>query len=73
MSKSLIQILIITLITIVAIVGFEAYHKAKESVLPSIVEEQLTPLNPSLKTDLLEKLKRTQEQSPAKEVINLPF
>lgn len=73
MTKSIIQILILTLITIAAVVGFEVYHKSKVPVLPEIVEEQLSPVDPNLSEEILEQLKEKQKRSPAQEIPRLPF
>ena len=60
MSKHIIQILIFTLITAIAWLGFELFHQTKEITLPEIVQEQIAPLDPELPTEVFEKLRKKE-------------
>lgn len=73
MSKSTIQVLVLTLIIVVALVGLELYHKSKEITLPNIVEEQLKPMDPNLPTQILDQLEQKSANSSVKDLPTLPF
>ncbi len=48
MSKDLIVLLIITLLTVIAWAGFDFYHASTQPVLPKVLQQQVKPLNPTL-------------------------
>jgi len=60
MSKQIIQILIFTLITVIAWLGFELFHQARKTTLPEIVQEQIEPLDPTLPLEILEDLEKRE-------------
>lgn len=60
MSKHIIQVLIFTLITALAWLGFELFHQAKQTTLPEIVQEQIVPLDPKLPIEVFEELKQRE-------------
>lgn len=57
MSRTGVFILLLTLLTSLLWVAFEAYHQSRKTTLLPIVQEQQTSLNPKLQVEVLEKLK----------------
>jgi hypothetical protein len=56
MSKDLITLLIITLLTIIAWVGFEIYHRRTVIYISSQVLEVSEPINTELDVEFIEKM-----------------
>lgn len=48
---------ILTLITVITWIGYEVYYAATKTTIPKVTQEQLTPLNPKLKKEIIEDLK----------------
>lgn len=48
---------ILTLITVITWIGYEVYYAATKTTIPKVTQEQLTPLNPKLKKEVMEDLK----------------
>lgn len=63
MSKNVIQILTLSLITLLVWVSFQLFTLLTRSGIPPATQEQLQTLNPKLDTQLIEDLK-----DPAKTV-----
>lgn len=59
MSKNVVTILFLTLITIVFWVGFQIFKVNSESTIPQPTEEQLRPLDPTLDKSVFEDLKKS--------------
>ena len=57
-ARDVVVLLISTLITIAAWVGFEVYRAYTRVNLPEGVEEYLTPLEPTLDTQILDNLEK---------------
>lgn len=68
MSKQFILVLVLALITVVSWVGFEVYHQNKKTILPKVVQEQIAPLDSSLKVEVLEGLE-TKEKNVVGEAL----
>ena len=60
MSKQIIQVLILTLVTVLAWLGFELFHQAKKTTLPPVVQEQIAPLDPQLPVEVFEGLRKRE-------------
>jgi len=56
MSKDLAAILILTLITFFAWVGFRGMVLLRKTTQPSFIGKTVEPLNPQLRVDIIEKL-----------------
>jgi len=54
MSKDLVYLLLLTLLTVIAWAGFDFYHASTQPVLPKILQEQIRPLDPNLDFSVLE-------------------
>jgi hypothetical protein len=59
-SKDILALTILTFITILAWIGFEAYHTAATSTIPERLEILVQPLSPELPTDVVQILKSQQ-------------
>lgn len=57
MSKTTVYLLIISLFVLAAWLGFEIYHRSRETTLPEIVQQQIEPVDPNLPTKFLEALR----------------
>ncbi len=57
MFKNLKAVLILTLITLVFWVAFQIFKFASSNTIPAPTQEQIRPLDPSIDTQLLERLK----------------
>ena len=57
MSKDLIYLLILTLITALAWLGFDIYHARTKTTLTAETVELIKPISPELDTDLIQQLK----------------
>lgn len=55
-SKDLMILSILTFLTILAWIGFEAYHTAVTSTVPKNVEILSQPLSPELRVEVVDKL-----------------
>lgn len=55
-DKDIILLLTTTLITVTVWVGFEVYRAYTKVALPEGLEQYLTPLDPQLSTEVLDKL-----------------
>lgn len=70
MSKTTIYVLILSLITLLAWLGFELYHQSQQTTLPQPVQESLNPIDPSLNTQILDELQEKQVNQKGE---SLPF
>lgn len=57
LGKNILILSIMTLITVLTWIGFEVYRVATKTTIPKVTQEQLTPLNPKIKKETIEKLK----------------
>ena len=55
-SKTIIQILIISAVTVIAWIGFTIYHTVTKKTLSEIPKEILEPINPTLDQEVLKKI-----------------
>lgn len=62
MNKDWIVLLIISLITSLAWIGFEVYRAATQPTIPEIQEEYIKSLDPTLDQTALEIIRATQEE-----------
>ncbi|MCG2685935.1 hypothetical protein L6258_01025 [Candidatus Parcubacteria bacterium] len=60
MSKDLIVILIISLFTLLAWVGFDIYQSRTQPTLAPVLQQQLQPLDPHLDFETVQQLKQRQ-------------
>lgn len=61
MSKDLIIILILSLITTFAWIGFEAHRAATKTAIPEVKTEYLEPLEPTLEQEALEIIRSSRK------------
>jgi len=59
MSKNLVTILLLTLITVSAWIGFQIFRTATSSTIPEPTQEQLEGLDPNLDQNVLDDLKES--------------
>ncbi len=59
MSKRLITIFLLTLITIVAFVTFQLFNFMTKSTIPEPTQKQLEPLDPQLDKSVIEDLDKS--------------
>jgi len=52
-NRDLLVISILTLITILSWIGMDVYHRLTKTAVPEVVERQLLPLDPKIKTEVL--------------------
>lgn len=57
-GQNLVGLMIFTLITIMAWIGFDVYRTLNKKSLPTINEEEVKPFNPVLDTNMTEMLKK---------------
>lgn len=57
LGKNALMTSILTLITVLTWIGLEVYETATKTTIPKVTQEQMLPLNPVLKTDIIEALK----------------
>lgn len=55
-DRDLIMVLTTTLITLGCWVGFEVYRAYTKVTIPEVLQKHLQPLNPTLNTQVLDKL-----------------
>jgi len=55
-SKDALIFSIMTLITVLSWVGFEVYRAATRTTIPKITQEQMAPLDPKIKKEIIEQL-----------------
>lgn len=60
-DRDIVVLLISTLITVVAWVGFEVYRAYTKINPPEGIESYLTPLSPTLDTSVLDELEKRNE------------
>jgi len=60
-DRDIVVVLISTLVTLVAWVGFEVYRAYTKVVVPADIEKYLTPLDPQLNTSILDDLEKRQQ------------
>lgn len=56
-SKDLLILAVLTFITILAWIGFEAYHTAVTNSVPEKLQVLVEPISPDFKVDVVAKLK----------------
>lgn len=57
LGKDALMMSIITLLTILTWIGVEVYRMATKTTIPEVTQQQMLPLNPTLKREVLESLK----------------
>lgn len=63
-DRDLIIVLTSTLITLCVWVGFEVYRAYSKVEIPEVLEKYLTPLDPSLNTQVLDQLEQRSKANP---------
>jgi len=53
-----------TLITVLTWIAFEVYRTMTETTISKVTQEQMAPLNPQIKKEIIEKLKENIWLSP---------
>jgi len=59
LGKDILTLAIFTLITVLTWVGFAVWSVATRNTINKITQEQMAPLNPQLKKEVFESLKKT--------------
>lgn len=57
LGKNVLIMSVLTLITVITWIGFEVYRVATRTTIPKVTQEQMLPLNPVLKIEVIESLK----------------
>jgi len=57
LGKDALTISIMTLITVLTWTGFEVYRTYSKTTITKVTQEQMSPLNPVIKTEVIEALK----------------
>ena len=47
-----------TLLTVLTWIGFEIYRTATKTTIPRVTQEQMKPLDPKIKKEVIEKLRK---------------
>jgi len=58
LGRNALILSITTLVTVLISIGFEIYRTAHQTSITKITKEQMVSLNPQIKTDLIEALKK---------------
>ncbi len=59
-NKDLLVLASVTLITVFAWIGFEAYRSITNKPLPPQSQQVMAPLNPTIREDVLQQLEQNQ-------------
>lgn len=59
-DRDIVVVLIMTLITVVAWVGFETYRAYTKTVIPPVLAKQLRAINPELDLPVLDEIEKRQ-------------
>ncbi|MCX6724677.1 MAG: hypothetical protein NTV20_01075 [Candidatus Shapirobacteria bacterium] len=70
LGKDILMLAIFTLITALTWVGFAVWSAATQNTINKLTQEQMAPLNPQIKREVFESLKKTSFFS--EEEMNLP-
>jgi hypothetical protein len=70
LGKDILTLAIFTLITALTWVGFAVWSTATKTTINKITQEQMAPLNPQIKREVFESLKKNSSFS--EEEMNLP-
>jgi hypothetical protein len=57
LGKNSLILSIMTLITVLVWIAFEVYRTATKTTIPKVTQEQMAPLNPQIKKEVIEKIK----------------
>jgi hypothetical protein len=57
LGKNALILSIMTLITVLVWIAFEVYRTATKTTIPKVTQEQMAPLNPQIKKEVIEKIK----------------
>lgn len=57
LGKDALIMSIMTLLTVLTWIGLEVYRTYNQTSIPKVTQEQMLPLNPVLKTEVIEALK----------------
>jgi hypothetical protein len=60
LDRSITMVLICTLITLAAWIGFQVYRAYSQVPLPEGIDKHLQPLEPTLETSVLDRLEQRQ-------------
>jgi hypothetical protein len=71
-KQFLLRIMIFTLVTVMAWVGFGLLHSQTKTTLPPELSKLSTPLNPNLDATVIDKIERKRQITPA-ELQNFPI
>lgn len=70
LGKDILTLVIFTLITALTWVGFAVWSAATKTTISQVTQEQMAPLNPQIKREVFESLKKNSSFS--EEEMNLP-
>jgi len=70
LGKDILTLVIFTLITALTWVGFAVWSAATKTTINKITQEQMAPLNPQIKREVFESLKKNSSFS--EEEMNIP-
>lgn len=59
MSKNLVTVLFLTLITLLLWIGYQIFKVSSESTIPQPTEKQIKPIDPNLDKSVFEILKKS--------------
>ena len=57
LGRDILTLTIITLITVLTWVGFEVWLTATQTTITKVTQEQMSPLNPQIQTQIIESIK----------------
>ena len=63
--KLFVTLSLLSTLTVFSWIGIEIYHSFKKTTIPSLLQKDLEPLNPTLDTDTLESLSQRTHLSEA--------
>jgi len=64
LGKNALVLSIMTLITVLVWITFEVYRTVTKTTIPKVTQEQMAPLNPKIKKEVIEKIKENIWLSP---------
>jgi hypothetical protein len=72
LNRDLLILAILTVITVFTWIGFEVYRTLTETEIPSVLQHQIEPLNPTIEKAVLQSLKSRKSFSP-EELVTAPI
>lgn len=69
LSRDLLTLSVLTLITVFTWIGFEVYRALTKTEIPTVLQRQIEPLNPTIKRDIFQDLKSRRSFSTEELVV----